>query len=262
MGDEKVVTINERIPSLKEQRKQRANRRLIFFLSFFFILLVMVIYFQSPFSQIQEIQVRGNHFVADERVIEASQIDKGTSIWNLQKEQFAENILNLDEIASVEIERSLPTTIIIHVEEHSRVAYLFQDSKYFPILETGQFLAELPRHHVPADAPILMNWEQGAPVAELAAELTKLSDRMIQRISEIYHTPTDFDPLMITLYMNDGFEVQSTIRDFAENIAPYPTIVRELDPTVKGVLHLKMTPYFEALEENDSEGDVDVEGEQ
>ncbi|GAE24153.1 cell division protein FtsQ [Halalkalibacter wakoensis JCM 9140] len=36
MSKEKVVTINERIPSLKEQRKQRSNRRLLFFLSFLF----------------------------------------------------------------------------------------------------------------------------------------------------------------------------------------------------------------------------------
>ncbi len=59
-----------RIPSLKDQRKQRANRRLLFFLSFFFLLLLLMVYFQSPLSHVRNITVSGTQFIVEEEVIE------------------------------------------------------------------------------------------------------------------------------------------------------------------------------------------------
>ena len=79
MSKDKVVTIHERIPSLKDQRKQRANRRLLFFLSFFFLLLLLMVYFQSPLSHVRNITVSGTHFLSEEEVIEYSQMNDGMS---------------------------------------------------------------------------------------------------------------------------------------------------------------------------------------
>ncbi len=259
MTDEKVVTINERIPKLKEQRKQRANRRLIFFMSFFFLLILIVIYFQSSLSHTKTIEVIGNKLVEQERILENSQLSIGTSIWTVNIEQVKSNIELLDEVEYVLVTRKLPTTIIINVKEHKRVAYLYEDGKYYPILENGRYLEELPRHFFPADAPILKGWEQGSAVVELAAELNKVPESITNRISEIYHNPSLSDSMRIVLYMNDGFEVHSTIRQFSERILPYPAIVKELDPEIKGIIHMRMTPYFEQYEieeesENEGEG--------
>ncbi|BAB06282.1 cell division protein FtsQ/DivIB [Halalkalibacterium halodurans] len=259
MGDEKVVTIHERIPSLKEQRKQRANRRLIFFLSFFFLLLLLVIYFQSPLSHIRSIKVEGNQFVDDETIIEASKLSNETSIWSISDEQLKANVESLEEVEAIEWHRVLPNTVVLEVKEYERVAYLFQEDQYFPILESGSFLSELPKYKVPADAPILVNWDQLSLVKELAAELNEMPDRVVQRISEIYHTPNDGDPLRITLYMNDGLIVQSTIRQFAEYMAPYPVVVKELDPDAEGILHMRMSPYFESFNIPEEEEDQEVE---
>ncbi|WP_096199263.1 cell division protein FtsQ/DivIB [Bacillus sp. FJAT-45350] len=258
MVEVKVVTIHDRIPKLKEQRRQRANRRLIFFLSFFFLLILFVIYFQSPLSQIKNIEVNGNYHIDDKQIIKRSSIQEGTSIWNLDTTMIEERISTIDEVNRVEVQRKLPTTIIIEVEEHPRVAYLFNDGKYYPILATGRFLPELPLHQFPSDAPILKNWEQGDVVEELATELMKLPESLKNRISEIYHTPTESDEMRVTLFMNDGYEVHSTIRNFSERLAPYPSIVRELDPTVKGIVHMRMNPYFEQYE---IEEDEEIEGE-
>jgi cell division protein FtsQ len=66
----------------------------------------------------------------------------------------------------------------------------------------------------PIDAPLLIGWSTDQELAEMAAELSNLPESLIHRISEIYFTPVLEDPLRITLYMNDGFEVSSTIRHF------------------------------------------------
>ncbi|WP_216830869.1 cell division protein FtsQ/DivIB [Alkalihalobacterium elongatum] len=258
MVDEKVITINDRIPKLKEQRKQRANRRLIFFLSFFFLLILLVIYFQSPLSHIKTIEVRGNYYLPSETIVKASRLQSGTSIWKLNEDEVIQRLINLKEIESVDLSRKFPNTIELHVVEHQRVAYMYQEGKYFPILSTGVFLDELPPNEMPVDAPILKDWEPGPVAQELATEITKLSDGLFNRISEIYYTPTETDPLRIIVYMNDGFEVHSTVRNFSEKIAPYPSIVKEIDSNKLGIIHMRMTPYFEEFigeEEEEGEGE-------
>ncbi|OLO40800.1 cell division protein FtsQ [Alkalihalophilus pseudofirmus] len=258
MADEKVITINDRIPKLKEQRKQRANRRLIFFLAFFFLLILLVIYFQSPLSHIKTIEVHGNDYLPKEIIVDSSKLSSGTSIWQLDKEEVIARIVSLKEIESADISRKFPNKIEIHIVEYQRVAYMYQEGKYYPILSTGAFLEELPPNVMPVDAPILRDWEPGPVAQELAAELTKLSDGLFNRISEIYYTPTEADPLRIIVFMNDGHEVHSTVRDFSDKIAPYPSIVKEIDPNKIGIIHMRMTPYFEEFdveEEEEGEGE-------
>ncbi|WP_227935728.1 cell division protein FtsQ/DivIB [Alkalihalobacillus deserti] len=245
MSREKVVTINERIPSLKEQRKQRANRRLLFFLSFFFLLLMLMVYFQSPLSHVRNVIVESNHFVSDEPIIKLSGIDNGTSMWNLDKDKIKERLLSHKEIANVSVNRHFPNTVSVEVQEYARIGYLYRDDKYFPILETGQYLKELPKHEFPSDAPLLIDFSQGEELAELSAELQKVSSQLIERISEIFYRPSESDSLSIVLFMTDGIEVHTSIRDFSGNVASYPSIVEELDANKKGILHMRMSPYFE-----------------
>ncbi|WP_088105005.1 cell division protein FtsQ/DivIB [Halalkalibacter urbisdiaboli] len=258
MSTEKIVTINERIPSLKEQRKRRANQRLLFFLLLFFVLLLLMVYFQSPLSHIKKIEVQGNYLLQDEVIIKSSGLSIGTSIWNLQEEERQEKIIGNPEVVDATISRQLPNTVVIHVSEYPRVGYLLNDGKYYPILSTGAFLGPLERQEFPADAPILVDWKQGSELGEMAAELTKMPEQINERISEIFYTPTDTDPFYITIHMNDGYEVHSTIRNFSERMAPYPSIIQELDPKKKGIIHMRMSPYFEEFsnkEEEESEGE-------
>lgn len=45
--------------------------------------------------------------------------------------------------------------------------------------------------------------------------------------------PTDENKNTVLLYMNDGYLVKGTIRDFAEKMEVYPSIVAQLDPEEK-----------------------------
>lgn len=254
MDQKKVITLEDRIPKLKIQRKQRANRRLIFYLSFFFLLLLSVIYFQSPLSDIKHVVIEGNRYVSDEKIITVSRLNQRTSYWGVNKQMIEEELASIIEIKHVIVERKFPNTMKITVAEYPRVAYLVVDGKYIPILESGKILDEeqfLVRF--PTDAPLLIGWDIDDELAEMAAELSILPESLIHRISEIYFTPVEEDPLRITLFMNDGFEVSSSIRNFTERIKAYPAIVQELDPSIKGILHMKMNPYFEMFDNEEEE---------
>lgn len=259
MDQKKVITLVDRIPKLKNERKQKANRSMILYLTVFFFLLLTVIYFQSSLSYVKVIEIEGNRYLSEEEIVTASKLSSETSFWGVNKQKIEAEIISLKQISDASVSRKFPFTVIIEVQEYTRVAYLLADGNFSPILESGKILAADTLVGFPADAPLLMGWSNGNELAEMAAELSNLPESLIHRISEIHFTPEELDPLRITLYMNDGFKVSSTIRHFSQHIAPYSAIVGELDPNNKGIIHMKINPYFE-LFDPEEEQEIESEG--
>lgn len=259
MDQKNVITLEDRIPKLKNERKQKANRSIIVYLSVFFFLLLSVIYFQSSLSDVKVIKIEGNRYLSDEEIVTVSRLSEETSFWGVNKQKIEADIVSLTQISDASVSREFPYTVIVEVQEYTRVAYLVADGKFSPILESGKILSADTLVGFPTDAPLLMGWSNGSELAEMAAELSNLPESLIHRISEIHFTPEELDPLRITLYMNDGFKVSSTIRHFSKRIAPYSAIVSELDPNIKGIIHMKMNPYFE-LFDPEEEQEIESEG--
>ncbi|MBU9712424.1 cell division protein FtsQ/DivIB [Evansella tamaricis] len=260
MSNRKVVEIDERIPTLKERRRQRTNRRVIVYVSSFFILMTIVMYFQTSFSHVKKVEVTGNQYVDTEWIIQKAALIPDVSMWRIQEEKIKENISENPEISSVSIMRKWPNTVLLEVDEYERVAYISESSSFYPLLETGVVLTSTNKEvSSPFDAPILSSFYGEEERTQLANELAIVPVSLRQLISEIHHSPVESDPLRIFLYMNDGFVVSSTIRRFSERITPYPSVVTQLDPEVEGIVHMRMNPYFERFdieeeEEGESEG--------
>ncbi|WP_223700315.1 cell division protein FtsQ/DivIB [Sutcliffiella deserti] len=244
----KVVTLEDRVPKLKEQRKQKANRRLIFYLSLFFILISLIIYSQSSLSKVSDIDVSGNRHVTDEEIIKLSKITRETSIWRVDEEKASISILQHKELKEAEVNKVFPNKVNITVGEYNRIAYIFEEGAYYPVIENGKILEAVGQDALPDDAPLMMNWKEGNKVEEFISELMKLPDSIIYAISEIHHTPTDIDPYHITLFMNDGYEVSATVRDFSAKMTNYPSLVAELDPNLKGIINIEVGTFFKPYE--------------
>ncbi len=256
MEDRKVVTIEDRIPTLKAQRKQRANRRLVVYLSIFFFLILLIIYFQSSLSHIRNVEVSGNNYVSDKEIIQLSELDNSVSFWNLNTEKVEMKVEESKEIANVTVSRQFPATAKVKVVENARVAYLKKGSQYFPILQSGAILDALPKGDTPVSAPILMQWNESTELSDMAGELRKVNLSIINRISEIHYTPAGDKAFNLTLYMTDGYEVKTSIADFSEKMNSYPLIVEKLKDKAKGVLYLNEGSWLEPYEEvptNDEE---------
>lgn len=258
MDQHKVVSLEDRIPKLKYQRKQKANRRLTLYLSFFFLLLVVITYFQSPLSDIRKVNVTGNHYVSKEEIVERAGLNKKTSFWGINKDGIKNELNSIVQIKQVNISRKFPNEVDITVEEFGRVAYLVKEGAYFPIIESGKVLDQLEGSKFPADAPLLVNWDAGHILEEMSAELSEVPESLKHRISEIHYTPVESDPLRITMYMNDGNIVSTTVRQFSHKVSSYASIIKEIDPDKKGIIHMKMNPYFEQF---DNEEGLEIESE-
>lgn len=247
-NDGKLVSLEEHHPSLKEQRRQKSRRRLFIYLAVFFVLIGLVIYFQSPLSHIRSIETSGSQFTEKQIIKEESGARIGTNIWEMDRNVIKNNVEQLPEIEEAEVTRSWPATVNIEVTEYEKVAYTQMEGAYAPVLENGHALDDDVNSELPADAPLLQNFENEERLQAFAEELGKLGEGVTNRISEVYFDPSENEEDNITLYMNDGLEVRSSISGFADYMGSYPSIARNIDAGQNGVLYMMRAPYFEAAE--------------
>ncbi|QDP40092.1 cell division protein FtsQ/DivIB [Radiobacillus deserti] len=242
-----VVSIEDRIPKLKQARKKKANRRLIFYLSIFFFLISIIVYLQSPLSHIHSIKVEGNEYLADEEIVKISGLKEGDSFWSVNKDKIVKNVESKTEIVKkVSVKRQFPTTVTLSITEFERVGYVKEkDAQYFPILENGERLSVKALERIPGDAPLLIDFDKDTYLSEMTKELRNSPASIVDLISEIYWKPTDENPYKIRLFMNDGFVVEGSIRNFSKNMKAYPSIASQIDPGSKGVIHIGVGAFFD-----------------
>src|SRR5699024_873080 len=140
------------------------------------------------------------------------------------------------------------------------VGFLEKDQSYYPVLENGEVLQNAASNTFSGQAPLMIGFTDDQYLSNIANELSNLPDEILLLISEIHRSAED-DQSTVMFYMNDGFIVQASIRDFAEGMSAYPSVVSQLDPDANGVIHVGVGIYFEdnSEEETDSEDQEDEE---
>ncbi|MBU5467734.1 FtsQ-type POTRA domain-containing protein [Virgibacillus sp. MSJ-26] len=251
MSEKNVVSIEDRIPKLKQERKKKANRRLIFYLSIFFLLVSLVVYLQSPLSNVKTINVTGNNVLSKEEIIQLSELTKQTNIWAINKSNMTESIQKNAMVDTVSIKRSLPWTVNVTIKEFDLVGFIKDEEHYMPVIEDGEIITDRQTKSINGDAPLLLNFSEKDYLDKMAVELYELPKSISNLISEVYWDPTEENKNKILLYMNDGYVVSSTIRDFSEKMTVYPSIVSQLDPEDKGIIHIGGGAYFESFQSED-----------
>ncbi|MCT2538057.1 FtsQ-type POTRA domain-containing protein [Aquibacillus koreensis] len=259
MGQKKVVSIEDRIPKLKQARKKKANRRLIFYLSIFFILISIVVYLQSPLSNVQHINVTGYKYIEEEEIKGLSGITHDENIWSVNLGEIEQTIQQHPQIKNVTVSRSFPTTINIDVLEYEMVGYIEQQGEYFPLLENGERLASHPMGSVKADAPFLTGFSTSTYLQELAEELILLPNPISNLISEIIWQPTEGNPYKVLVFMNDGYEVEASIRNFSKSMKVYPSITSQLEQGSKGIIRIGVGGAVFDPYTNESSSDIEEE---
>ncbi|QGS68605.1 FtsQ-type POTRA domain-containing protein [Oceanobacillus sp. 143] len=260
MSKKNIVSIEDRIPKLKQARKKKANRRLIFYLSIFFFLISIIVYLQSPLSHIKTIQVHGNTHVSNETIIEQSGLTMDTNIWMLNQKNTEDALSKNPIIESVKVSKQLPWTVNIQVNEYKIVGYMKEETNYFPILGNGVTLKQLGQSSFNGKSPLIIGFTEEKYLHRMAEELNKLPQNISALISEVHWQPSDDNKNKILLYMNDGYLVDATIRDFADKMEVYPSIVAQLEPKSKGIIHLGVGVYFESYEKKSASDEEEIDG--
>ncbi|SDJ74149.1 cell division protein FtsQ/DivIB [Sediminibacillus albus] len=263
MKEKKVVSIEDRIPKLKQARKKKANRRLIFYLSVFFVLISIVVYLQSPLSQVNNIEINGNQYINNQEIQSLSGLSTDDNFWSVDTDEVVDKISGHPVVEKVEVDKQFPTTIQVTVQEFARVGYVKKDDSFYPVLENGNSLIDNKMKTAKGDAPLLNGFDKETYLQEMTKELQRLPSNIVDLISEITWVPTEENPYRIALYMNDGYEVEGSIRNFSNKMKSYPSIVAQLEPGSEGIIHIGVGAYFESYQEQEEKKEAESEeGEQ
>lgn len=254
----KVIDIEERIPSMRERRKKRANRKFFFVVSLFVIALLLVLYFQSQLSKIDDIKVTGAYLHEKDYYIEKSGLGQGDKLWGFTKKNVKQRLEQVDGVKAIEIERRGLRDVAISLEEWKPIAYVENDDKYGILLENGTvFIPE--KLLLEEDAPILNGFIDGEVQSRISTQLNNMEDSTYQLISEIIYTGTEDEPDRITVYMNDGYEVKALLTTFSEKMAYYSEIVAQLSEEEKGVIDMEVGTFFTPYSQVYGVGEIDYE---
>lgn len=263
----KVIDIEERIPSMRERRRRRANRKFIFIVSIFLIALLAILYFQSSLSKIGKIQVSGANVHEQAHYLEKSGIQEGEGLWSFTKKKVKERLMDVEGVQEVEVTRKWFRDVNITMAEWRPIAYTEEDGRYSLLLENGEVLMQ-EAMSPERDAPILNGFEDEEIQKKLTMQLKNMENNVYQLISEILYTGTKLEPNHITVFMDDGYEVKVLIPTFAEKMIYYPQIIAQLTGDERGVIDMEVGTYFTpysqiygqgetVVEENEEEDEVD-----
>lgn len=249
MSDKKVIQLDDRIPKLREQRRQKTNRRFVIYITLFFILILIVAYIESPLSNIKSITVSGNQYLNANQIVQASSLSKSKKVWGVNQKAIKNHLKQLPSIKSVTVHTNLVSgQVDLKVTEYQRVAYLRTKDTYKPVLANGKFMPSDDLKAIPVHAPILVGFSEDQTLSNLSEQLTQLSPSILYNISEIDFTPTSLYPNGITLYLNDGHEALADIPTLAQKMKLYPSILSNLPIGQKGIVQLRVGAYWSPAE--------------
>lgn len=261
---DKVIDIEERIPSLREKRRRKTNKKFLFMLTVFVIALLAILYFQSPLSKVGAITVSGAVLHEQAFYKEQSGLTLDKPLWSFSIGNIEETLGKVEGVQKVSVSRKWFRDIEIVITEWKTVAYLEDGGQYSLLLENGETFPAgilLPE----AESPVLNNFKNPDTRKRLTAQLLKMDDNVYRLISEIIVVGDEKDSDSITVYMDDGFEVRAFISTFAEKMAYYPDITAQLNSYEKGIIDMEVgtffTPFSKAYGIMEEEDIVDEEGE-
>ena len=242
---EKIIDIEDRIPTLRDRRKKRTNRKFTLLLVLFLMTLLGLLYFQSPYSLVQKIHVDGATLASSESYIKKSGIETGQSMWEIRTSSAEKLIQSNEWVKSVQVKRSGLTSVHIQIEEWQKAAYMETADDVQMVLGNGE-LFKTNEKFPPIDAPLLSGFEDETVRLRLVKALAELDENIFSMISQIESVPSESDPYRIRLFMNDGNEVRAIIPSFAKKINYYTALLAQIDEDEKGVIDLEVGSFFQS----------------
>ncbi|MFK4998044.1 cell division protein FtsQ/DivIB [Bacillus sp. N9] len=204
--------------------------------------------FSIPAQQNQKIAIEGNEKITAEEILQVTELTEGLNLWKINKKSLVERLEAIEAIQKAKVSIRFPNNVQIKINEYKTIGYLLQENTSMPILENGIILSNDGQYGLSGNAPILSGFKEDEVLREMADELQKLPSEIVNIISEIHYASKETDKYHIYLFTNDGYEVNATIPSFSVKMKNYPSMISQLDPSIKGVIDLEVGSFFKAYE--------------
>ncbi|WP_342525903.1 FtsQ-type POTRA domain-containing protein [Chryseomicrobium sp. FSL W7-1435] len=242
---EKLIDIEDRIPALRKRRKRRMTLTFSILLFLFFTALFLVLYLQSSISKIQVLTIQGTQVTAHEEVETLSTLQKEESLWSFRASAIEQKITEHPAIESVTVVRKRWSEVVITVTEFEPIGFRTSEETLL-ILENGEQVASNLAGST--FGPAIEEFEETQVESRIVKELGELTQQIRMLVSEVTSTPSDSDPNLVTLFMNDGNTVIVSALDFSEKLSYYPAVLQQIPIGQKGIVDMEVGTFFESYD--------------
>lgn len=178
MGANKFIQKKER------QRKRKKRFRNIIILIVLVIILINLVY-KIPYFDIKHIKVQNNNIVSTEEIYAIGEKVKGENIFYTKLDSIQKEIKKNTYVDSVEIERKLPSTIIVKVNEKKPFFYINNEEKYYVFSEDAK-LIDIKDSMSDLEVPEVVGLELGDIKLGESIVFNKDNKRKVKYISDLF----------------------------------------------------------------------------
>ena len=190
------------------------------------------LYFLTPLATMKIIEFTGNKVVSQEELRSSSKIDQRDYTVTVYKNRhhYEQNLkASSPWIENVEMTYQFPLTFKIDVQEYGILGYLQKDSKYYPILTSGEYV----KNEVAADAlpeeRMDVTFSDAGLIKEFVQQLKNVPDSVKKSIRKVDLTPSKVTEDLVTITMSDEHQILVPISHIAKKLPYYEGIHPQLE---------------------------------
>lgn len=208
----------------------RKKKRKIFLLACLFgFLSAFLIYFVSDASKIKGIEVEGNHWLSDDKIIELSGLSENSNSLLIFDLLIQKNLRKEPLITSSSVSLSNQGIVTIEVKEKELIGYRYLDKPEM-ITKDGT-LIEMSNEYASflSRIPLITGFydEDGALIQKLAKAFSEVDQKKVEQIAEIHQVTYSYDEYGIQCIMQDGNEIYGSFYSM-EMLNSYNEVVSAL----------------------------------
>lgn len=190
------------------------------------------LYFLTPLATMKTIEFTGNKVVSQEELKRSSKIDQRDYTVTVYKNRhhYEQNLkASSPWIENVDMTYQFPLTFKIDVQEYGILGYLQKDSKYYPILTSGEYV----KNEVAADAlpeeRMDVTFSDVGLIKEFVQQLKNVPDSVKKSIRKVDLTPSKVTEDLVTITMFDEHQILVPISHIAKKLPYYEGIHPQLE---------------------------------
>lgn len=149
---------------------------------------IIILAMTSPLFNIKEIIVEGNGKITKDEIISLSKINIEQNTYKTNMNKLKKNILENPYIKNVEIKRSLPSTVIIKVEER-KTAFMIEYGNGYAYVNNQGYILEISTQKL--EVPIIQGTETNVEEFIPGSRLTKNDLEKMSTIIKIMEVATN-----------------------------------------------------------------------
>lgn len=189
------MSTTEKLRTGRGEQKAISPPRFIGLLFLLVIVIAALLFINSVYFTVGNVVVEGNKYLAKEEVYRIAGIPEYINIFRLNISEIQSRLTSDLRVASVEVSRQLPATIVIAVTERKPIAYLSSNYGFVEVDKQGIVLAvhkNIKQSHVPmitgyraGNAYVGDRIENSQTAKQLLLFLSLLDEAAINQLSEV-----------------------------------------------------------------------------